>query len=121
MLSKASKKDFDSYVNLYTNAISGSLRLLSLTIHDNPELNFKEYIAHEILTSFLKKQRGWKVTSSAYGLETAFVAVFDGGREGPVVSYNAEYGKFTISVPVQNVGLIVQNRCSSRYRSCMRS
>jgi len=84
--------DFIPFISSYIDALSSTLRPLSLKIHDNPELNFKEYIAHETLTKFLKTRKGWRVTPSAYGIETAFVAVFDSGREGPVVSYNAEYG-----------------------------
>ncbi|KAG0645580.1 Aminoacylase-1 2 [Hyphodiscus hymeniophilus] len=67
------------------------LRPISLKIHDNPELNFEEFIAHETLTKFLKTRKGWKITPSAYGLKTAFIAVYDSGKEGSVVSYNAVY------------------------------
>lgn len=59
-------------------------------IHDNPERGFKEFIAHDALTRFMKSQSGWVVTPSAYGMETAWVAVFDTGKRGPVVSFNAE-------------------------------
>nr|UWK20052.1 peptidase m20 domain protein [Trichoderma albolutescens] len=59
-------------------------------IHDNPERGFKEFIAHDALTKFMKCQGGWAVTPSAYGMATAWVAVFDTGRRGPVVSFNAE-------------------------------
>nr|UWK20104.1 peptidase m20 domain protein [Trichoderma decipiens] len=59
-------------------------------IHDNPERGFKEFIAHDALTNFMKSQSGWAVTPSAYGMDTAWVAVFDTGRRGPVVSFNAE-------------------------------
>ncbi|PNP42297.1 hypothetical protein TGAMA5MH_05979 [Trichoderma gamsii] len=38
----------------------------------------------------MKSQSGWVVTPSAYGMETAWVAVFDTGKRGPVVSFNAE-------------------------------
>ncbi|KAJ2971692.1 hypothetical protein NUW58_g9344 [Xylaria curta] len=60
------------------------------TIHDNPELGYEEFIAHETLTKFMSRQQGWKVTPSAYGLATAWVAVFDSGKKGPVVSFNVE-------------------------------
>ncbi|KAI1308054.1 hypothetical protein F5Y03DRAFT_109313 [Xylaria venustula] len=60
------------------------------TIHDNPELGYKEFIAHKTLTKFMSRQRGWKVTPSAYGLATAWVAVFDRGKKGSVVSFNVE-------------------------------
>lgn len=62
-------------------------------IHDNPERGFKEFIAHDVLTRFMKSQSGWVVTPSAYGMETAWVAVFDTGKRGPVVSFNAEMGE----------------------------
>jgi metal-dependent amidase/aminoacylase/carboxypeptidase family protein len=60
----------------------------------------KEFIAHEALTKFISEQRHegqkWEVTPSAYGIGTAFVAVFDSGKRGPVVSFNAEYGEFEL-------------------------
>ncbi|KAH7320635.1 hypothetical protein B0I35DRAFT_351300 [Stachybotrys elegans] len=59
-------------------------------IHDNPEQGFQEYIAHEALTNFMESRAGWKVTRSAYGMDTAWVAVYDSGKVGPVISYNAE-------------------------------
>lgn len=62
-------------------------------IHDNPERGFKEFIAHDVLTTFMKSQSGWAVTPSAYGMETAWAAVFDTGKCGPVVSFNAEMGE----------------------------
>lgn len=82
------------FTSSYVEDLSPLLREISLTIHDNPELSFKEYIAHKTLTTFLKTRKGWEVTPSAYGLDTAFVAVFDSGKAGSVVSYNAEYGMF---------------------------
>lgn len=82
-------------ISARVDALSASLRHLSLTIHDNPEVRNKEVIAHEALTSFVSEQGGqkWEVTPSAYGIGTAFVAVYDSGREGAVVSFNAEYGE----------------------------
>jgi metal-dependent amidase/aminoacylase/carboxypeptidase family protein len=89
----------DEYISLiseYIDSTSKSLRQLSLKIHDSPELRYKEFIAHEAITTFIEAQRDqkWEVTKSAYGIATAFAAVFDSGREGPVVSFNAEYGEF---------------------------
>jgi hypothetical protein len=87
-----------SPISEHIDALSESLRRLSLKIHDNPEVRYKEFIAHEAITTFIREQgdQNWKVTPSAYGIATAFVAVFDSGRPGPVVSFNAEYGKFCI-------------------------
>lgn len=61
-------------------------------IHENPELAFKEYKTHDALTDFMRSQNGWVVTTSAYGMETAWVAAYDSGKPGPVVSFNAEMG-----------------------------
>jgi metal-dependent amidase/aminoacylase/carboxypeptidase family protein len=87
--------DYMSIVSEHINSLNTSLRQLSLRIHDNPEVRNKEFIAHEAITTFVSEQAAqkWKVTPSAYGIATAFVAVFDSGKMGPVVSFNAEYGE----------------------------
>jgi metal-dependent amidase/aminoacylase/carboxypeptidase family protein len=86
-----------SIISAHISSLGDSLRHSSLTIHDNPEVRNKEFIAHEALTNFIREQKGqWEVTPSAYGIGTAFVAVFDSGREGSVVSFNAEYGEFLL-------------------------
>ena len=87
----ASSNDYIDSISQHIEDLSDDLRHISLTIHDNPELQFKEYHAHRVLTEYLKKQDGWKVIPSAYGIETAFVATYDSGKEGPVISFNAEY------------------------------
>ena len=84
--------DYLDSVARYIDSVSSSLRAISLEIHDHPELQYKEYHAHRVLTEFLEKQQGWQVTPSAYGIQTAFVAVYDSGTKGPTVSFNAEYG-----------------------------
>lgn len=85
--------EFASIISDHVDRLSTSLRKASLEIHDNPELRYKEFRAHDILTSLVEQQgSGWEVTRSAYGIATAFVAVYDSGRKGPVVSFNAEYG-----------------------------
>jgi metal-dependent amidase/aminoacylase/carboxypeptidase family protein len=93
--------DYSSIISSHIDSLSPSLRHLSLTIHDNPEVRNKEFIAHEAITKFIRAQSAvgqkWEVTPSAYGIGTAFVAVLDSGREGAAVSFNAEYGKFSCS------------------------
>ncbi len=89
-------EDYFSFVSSYIDSISDLLRPVSLKIHDNPELNYKEFIAHDTLTKFMGSQEGWKVTPSAFGIETAFVAEYDSGKPGAVISYNAEYGGFNL-------------------------
>lgn len=86
------RSEYQAFIGQYLNSISKELRRISLIIHDNPELNFEEFIAHKALTDFMRKQEGWKVTPSAYDIPTAFIAVYDSGKPGPVISYNAEYG-----------------------------
>jgi metal-dependent amidase/aminoacylase/carboxypeptidase family protein len=76
----------------FIDGIADKLWEVNKTIHDNPELGYKEYIAHRTLTKFMSSQDGWKVVPSAYGLATAWVAVFDSGKKGPVVSLNVEMG-----------------------------
>jgi hypothetical protein len=66
---------------------------LNKYIHENPELAFEEHKAHEALTNFMQSYEGWRVTKSAYGISTAWEAVYDGGKAGPLVSFNAEMGK----------------------------
>ncbi|OTB08260.1 hypothetical protein M426DRAFT_317375 [Hypoxylon sp. CI-4A] len=74
----------------FLESIADELWPVNKKIHDNPELGFEEFIAHETLTKFVASRPGWKVTPSAYGMATAWVAVFDSGKKGPVVSFNVE-------------------------------
>ena len=77
------------------NSLADALWPLNTFIHSHPELAFKEYQAHDALTGFMRSQKdpSWDVTPSAYGLETAWTAVYDSGKPGPVVAFNAEMGK----------------------------
>ncbi|KAF2715498.1 hypothetical protein K504DRAFT_457656 [Pleomassaria siparia CBS 279.74] len=74
----------------FVDFAANDLSAINTHIHDNPELGFEEYKAHDLLTGFLKSRTGWSVTTSAYGMATAWVAVYDSGRKGPVVSFNLE-------------------------------
>ena len=89
----APEPDHLNEISKHIDSLSNSLRALSLDIHDHPELQYKEFHAHHVLTEHLEKEAGWSVTPSAYGIDTAFVAVCDSGKKGPTVSFNAEYGK----------------------------
>jgi hypothetical protein len=80
----------------YVDSIYDDMWDISKTIHDNPELGFKEVKAHDLLTSFMAAQDGWNVTKSLYNISTSFSAVFEGSGDGPVVSFNSEYGMSTI-------------------------
>lgn len=87
-------------VNDFVENISSELWVINKKIHDNPELGYEEYKAHALLTTFLKSKKGWNVTTSAYGMDTAWVAVYDSGEKGPVVSFNVEMGTPASPVPV---------------------
>ncbi|KAF8940794.1 hypothetical protein BGZ58_004708 [Dissophora ornata] len=54
-------------------AASKELRVLSLEIHDNPELGLEEFKSHAWMTEYLIT-KGFKVEQGKSGLETAFVA-----------------------------------------------
>ncbi|KAL0931168.1 peptidase M20 (amidohydrolase) [Colletotrichum truncatum] len=84
---------YSSYLDEINSIVSDFAEALwpvNKKIHDNPELGYKEFIAHDALTSFMRGREGWKVTPSAYGMKTAWVALWDSGKKGPTVSFNAE-------------------------------
>lgn len=81
-----------SDIHQAAEAIGAAFWPVNLRIHDNPELGFHEFIAHEALTAFMESQPGWTVQRSVYGMETAWIALFDSGVPGATVSFNAEYG-----------------------------
>jgi hypothetical protein len=85
---------FDA-VSDFVDEIQDLIWPINQEIHENPELGLEEERAHRLLTDFMQGQRGWQVTKGAYNFSTAFVAVFEanGGQEGPVISFNAEYGE----------------------------
>lgn len=87
-----SAREFLLDIDLFVHELEPALWPLNCFLHDNPELGFQEHKAHDALTSFVEARKGWRVTRSAYGMETAWEAVYDGGLPGPVVSFNAEMG-----------------------------
>lgn len=90
-------------VSDYLDSIVDELWPINKEIHDNPELGYEEVKAHKLLTDFMESHEGWNVTRSIYNISTAFVAVFEGSGDGPIVSFNAEYGE---SVREQRVVII---------------
>ena len=85
MAGRTSLKDLASTA---VDTCQQELYQLSDQIWKNPELGFKEYKAHELLTSFLEK-KGFAVERSFTGIETAFRATFGSGR--PNVCVICEY------------------------------
>jgi Xaa-Arg dipeptidase len=57
-------------------------------IHDNPELCYEEFKAHDSITSLLESE-GFPVTPHAHGIQTSFVAEY--GEGGRLVTFCAEY------------------------------
>jgi hypothetical protein len=93
---------FTAGIDDVVESLRDSLWPLNIFIHTNPELAFEEHKAHDALTKHMQLHENWQVTRSAYGLATAWVAVYDSRKPGPVVSFNAEMG---VSSP-----LLEQNR-----------
>ncbi|KAK0617546.1 hypothetical protein B0T14DRAFT_525415 [Immersiella caudata] len=64
---------------------------LNAFLHNTPELAYHEHQAHHALTEFIRcRDEGWDVMPSAHGIATAWIAVHDSQKPGPVVSFNAE-------------------------------
>ena len=61
---------------------------ISHRIHQNPELGFEEYFAHDLLAG-AAENAGLAVQRQAYGVETAFAA--RAGSSGPLVAILCEY------------------------------
>ncbi|KAF2452009.1 putative amidohydrolase [Karstenula rhodostoma CBS 690.94] len=87
---EANSPKYLSEIDGYVDTLQDTLWPLNKYIHDEPELAFKEHKAHDAITNFMRSQKGWAVTPNAFGLETAWTAIFDTGRHGPAVSFNAE-------------------------------
>ncbi|KAG4099525.1 hypothetical protein H8356DRAFT_1665698 [Neocallimastix lanati (nom. inval.)] len=82
-------EEIKKFINEQEKILYNELNELSLDIHSNPEISWKEFHAHEVLTNFMEKH-GFKVTRHAYNIETAFLAEFSTG-EGPNIGYCSEY------------------------------
>lgn len=71
--------------------IRDDLHDVQSALHAKPELAFEEHFAHDTCSAYMEKQ-GWKVTTSAHGLATAWRAEYEVGEGGPIVGYNSESG-----------------------------
>jgi len=70
--------------------IDEKLRQTALRIHEKPELGFNEYTAVQILTDLLVSE-GYTIETNIAGLDTAFIATYTNGEEGPTIGLLAEY------------------------------
>ncbi|KAJ8596035.1 hypothetical protein M405DRAFT_871522 [Rhizopogon salebrosus TDB-379] len=82
------RPDILAVVDVTIDSLSTDLRVLSLDIHDHPEIKFEERYAHDAYTSFLEKC-GFEVTRHHF-LETAWVATYTHGKGGRVLGVNSE-------------------------------
>ncbi|TCD65803.1 hypothetical protein EIP91_002196 [Steccherinum ochraceum] len=69
--------------------LSPSLRELSDYIWNNPEDGFKEYKAHDALTTYMES-KGFRVTRHYAKLDTAWRAEYTRGQGGRVIGVNSE-------------------------------
>ncbi|RDW85975.1 hypothetical protein BP5796_04300 [Coleophoma crateriformis] len=70
------------------NSYDSDLWKINQEIHNNPELGYQEFKAHDKITAMLETM-GFNVTRHAFELPTAFLVEL--GSEGRVVAFNAEY------------------------------
>ncbi len=84
MTPEAAKQRMVSEIDARADRLVG----VSHHIHDNPELCFEEFTAHDALCDALERE-GLEVERSAFHLETAFIA--RAGREGPNIAVVCEY------------------------------
>lgn len=82
--------DLKSRASKTVDGLRDELISMSLEIHKNPELAFKEFKAASLLSSFLEKQ-GFLVERNVAGMETDFCASYTSGEGGPTVAILAEY------------------------------
>ncbi len=63
---------------------------LSKYIYDNPELGNEEFKSSKAVADYLSKN-GFQIEMPLCDIETAFLATFDSGKEGPTIAYLCEY------------------------------
>ncbi|WZL72436.1 M20 family metallopeptidase [Clostridiaceae bacterium 35-E11] len=77
-------------VKKLTEDLQGELIALSDYIFDNPELGNQEFKACAAHVKLLKKYE-FEVEEEYMGLKTAFKAVYDSNKPGPVIAFLSEY------------------------------
>lgn len=70
--------------------IEQDLLAISTAIFKQPELGDEEFFAQDQLVTYLKTH-GFEVETNIVNRKTAFRAVFDSEKEGPVIGYMSEY------------------------------
>lgn len=80
----------NSDIDNIINDLEGELKDLSKYIYDNPEMGYEEYKSSKAHIDILKKH-GFDVEENFLGMDTAFKATYDSGKEGATISYLVEY------------------------------
>lgn len=79
---------YQQIINKSIDGLDDVLSDINKKIHEDPELGYSEFHAHDNIVALLRAQ-GLEVTPHAHELETSFSCEFGSG--GRVVVYNAEY------------------------------
>lgn len=85
-------QDVSKTIESEISKLDKELRQLSLDMHDHPEIMWEESRTHDLFVKYFSGKKGWKVTPHAYGVETAFEAVFShkAGKDSRVVGFQSE-------------------------------
>ncbi|KAL7940017.1 hypothetical protein V8C42DRAFT_338829 [Trichoderma barbatum] len=88
--------DLTSFLYQTAKTILPPLKDIAQQIYVNPELGLEEQAAHDEIVKHFSGVDGWQVTPGAYGLPTAFIAVFEHRPTSfkdslPAIGFLAEY------------------------------
>ncbi|KAH8750122.1 metal-dependent amidase/aminoacylase/carboxypeptidase [Hyaloscypha sp. PMI_1271] len=79
---------FQHIINKSIDELDSVLRDINKKIHEDPELGYSEFKAHDNIVSLLREQ-DFAITPHAHGLETSFACSY--GNGGRIVAFNVEY------------------------------
>ncbi|PWY98627.1 amidohydrolase [Testicularia cyperi] len=84
--------DVAKTLELEIAALDKELRDLSLKMHSHPEIQYQEYKTHDLFVEYFKTKKEWKLTPKAYGLDTAWEAVFShkAGKDTRTIGFQSE-------------------------------
>ena len=71
-------------------SLKSEFKKISDAILENPELGYQEHFSSKAHKDLLKKH-GFTVEMPYMGMDTAFKATYDTGKEGPTIAYLSEY------------------------------
>ncbi|OAL33679.1 hypothetical protein AYO20_07017 [Fonsecaea nubica] len=83
-----STEELHKNISAYISKNEEHLADICKKIHDDPELNYREFHAHDNICDLMEKL-GYHVKRHTYGLETSFEV--EAGHGGQLIVFNAEY------------------------------